>query len=114
MEAEAIAVAMNLVITPEAEEALSRLAENKRADYVRIAAAQTCGCGSIGYRMHWEEERSPNDAVVEARGLALLVDPDSQPHLDGGIIDYKKSELSEGFFISNPNAPQGGCGCGGH
>ncbi len=106
-------MAVNLTITPEAEQAFSKLAENKRADYVRIAAAQTCGCGSIGYRMFWEQEKNPDDWVVTTGGLALLVDPDSQPHLEGGVIDYKKQDLAEGFFISNPTAAPG-CGCGGH
>jgi iron-sulfur cluster assembly protein len=104
---------VNLTITPEAEKAFEALSQDKRADYVRISAGQACGCGRIGYQMHWETERHADDEVLTAPGLTLLVDQDSQPLLDGSIIDYKKEALSEGFYISNPNAPAG-CGCGGH
>ncbi|MCY0898352.1 MAG: iron-sulfur cluster assembly accessory protein [Firmicutes bacterium] len=106
-------MAVNLTITPEAEKAFEALSQDKRADYVRISAGQACGCGRIGYQMHWETERHADDEVLPAPGLTLLVDQDSQPLLDGSIIDYKKEALSEGFYISNPNAPAG-CGCGGH
>ncbi|NMP22317.1 HesB/IscA family protein [Sulfobacillus harzensis] len=104
---------VNLTITPEAEKAFSQLSEDKRADFVRISAGQACGCGRIGYQMHWETERSPEDEELNAQGLVLLVDNESKPLLEGSVIDYKKEALSEGFYISNPNAPQG-CGCGGH
>ncbi len=104
---------VNVTITPEAEQAFQALSEDKRADFVRISAGQACGCGRIGYQMHWETDRSPADEELLAQGLTLLVDEESRPLLDGSIIDYKKEAMSEGFFISNPNAPAG-CGCGGH
>ncbi|MDA8206330.1 MAG: iron-sulfur cluster assembly accessory protein [Thermaerobacter sp.] len=106
-------MAVNVMITPEAEKAFSALSQDKRADFVRISAGQACGCGRIGYQMQWETERAMNDDALHAEGLTLLVDPESRPLLEGSIIDYKKEAMSEGFFISNPNAPQG-CGCGGH
>ncbi len=106
-------MAVNLTITPEAERAFEALSQDKRAAYVRISAGQACGCGRIGYQMHWETERRADDEALPAPGLTLLVDQESRPLLDGSIIDYKKEALSEGFYISNPNAPAG-CGCGGH
>ncbi len=106
-------MAVNVVITPEAEKAFSELSLDKRADYVRISAAQACGCGRVGYQMQWESDRSDNDEVVDAEGLTLLVDVESLALLDGSTIDYKKEDMSEGFFISNPNSSMG-CGCGGH
>lgn len=106
-------MAVNLVITPEAEKAFSALSEDKRADFVRISAGQACGCGRIGYQMQWESDRATDDETLDAEGLTLLIDAESSPLLDGSIIDYKKEAMSEGFFISNPNAPQS-CGCGGH
>lgn len=106
-------MAVNVVITPEAEEAFTRLSEDKKADYVRVSAAAACGCGRIGYQMSWETDREQSDEAIDAQGLLLLVDEESRPHLEGGIIDYKRDTMSEGFYISNPNAPAG-CGCGGH
>jgi iron-sulfur cluster assembly protein len=106
-------MAVNLLITPDAEKAFGELSQDKRADFVRISAGQACGCGRIGYQMQWETERSADDEVVDAPGVTLLVGSDSLPMIEGSTIDYKKEAMSEGFFISNPNAPQG-CGCGGH
>lgn len=106
-------MAVNLTITPEAEKAFEALSEDKRADFVRISAGQACGCGRIGYQMQWESDRASDDEELSAVGLTLLVGAESRPLLEGSIIDYKKESMSEGFFISNPNAPQG-CGCGGH
>lgn len=106
---------VNVTITPEAESAFAQLSEDKRADFVRISAGQACGCGRIGYQMHWETNRDKADEELLSQGLTLLVDSQSRPLLDGSTIDYKKEEMSEGFFISNPNMPAGGgCGCGGH
>ena len=106
-------MAVNLTITPEAEKAFQSLSEDKRADFVRISAGQACGCGRVGYQMHWETDRAGDDEELSAQGLTLLVASESRPLLEGSIIDYKKEAMSEGFFISNPNAPAG-CGCGGH
>lgn len=106
-------MAVNLVITPEAEKAFSELSLEKRADFVRISAGAACGCGRIGYQMQWESERAGDDEALNAEGLTLLVGSESLPHLEGSIIDYKKEAMSEGFFISNPNAQQG-CSCGSH
>ena len=106
-------MAVNVVITHEAEKAFSELSLDKRADFVRISAAQACGCGRVGYQMQWESDRADSDEALDAEGLTLLVDIESLALLDGSTIDYKKEDTSEGFFISNPNAAQG-CGCGGH
>ncbi|MHB1612686.1 MAG: HesB/IscA family protein [Sulfobacillus sp.] len=102
-----------VTVTPEAEQAFSQLKEEKKADFVRVAAAQSCGCGNVGYRMFWEDSRSDQDLALEYGGLTLVIDPDSQPHIAGCVIDYKAEPMREGFVISNPNAG-GGCGCGGH
>ncbi len=106
-------MAVNLVITPEAEKAFSALLEDKQGDFVRITAGQACGCGRVGYQMQWESDRSGDDQSLDTQGLTLLVDKDSLSLVEGSVIDYKKESMSEGFFISNPNAPAG-CGCGGH
>lgn len=106
-------MAITLSITPEAEKAFEELSQDKRADFVRISAGQACGCGRIGYQMQWETDRSSDDEVLDAQGLTLLVGSDSLPMIEGSIIDYKREAMSEGFFISNPNASQG-CSCGGH
>lgn len=106
-------MSVQLTITPEAEKAFQELSQDKRADFVRISAAQACGCGRVGYQMHWETDRLEDDEELSAEGLTLLVGSEARPHLEGTVIDYKKEAMSEGFYISNPNVGAG-CGCGGH
>ncbi|MCL5971015.1 MAG: iron-sulfur cluster assembly accessory protein [Firmicutes bacterium] len=102
-----------VTVTPEALQAFSQLSQDRKAEYVRVTAAQTCGCGSIGYRMFWDDSLSDRDMTLQQGGLTLVIDEDSQPHVAGCVIDYRSEPLREGFMISNPNAGSG-CGCGGH
>lgn len=89
--------------------AFRELATDKKLQFVRVSAGQTCGCGRIGYRMAWEDTKAPDDVEVSTDGLALVVDAESVPYLAGGIIDYRKEAMQEGFIIDNPNI-QSGCG----
>lgn len=102
---------MNLTITESAESAFGELAGSKKAPFVRVSAGQACGCGRIGYSMSWEEDKSTDDVEVPIKGLALVVDAESMPYVEGGVIDYHKEEMQEGFVIQNPNV-QSGCSCG--
>lgn len=102
-----------VTVTPEAEQALSLLSAEPKADYVRVSAAQSCGCGNVGYRMFWDDAKNDHDVSLERGGLTLLIDPESQTHIEGCVIDYKSEDMREGFVITNPNATSG-CGCGGH
>ncbi len=102
-----------LTVTPEAEQALAQLSRDPKADYVRVSAAQSCGCGSVGYRMSWVDAKNEHDVSLERGGLTLIIDRDSQEHMEGCIIDYKSEDMREGFVITNPTATSG-CGCGGH
>lgn len=52
-----------------------------------------------------------DDAVVEAGGVKVFIDPDSQPLLSGMTIDFVESLEGSGFTFDNPNAGTK-CGCG--
>lgn len=104
---------INLTVTGAAESALAELSQGKQAEYVRVRAVPTCGCGKVGYRMQWETSRADDDASISSGGIVLLIDAASQGHLDGGVLDYKREAMQEGFVITNPNRPAG-CGCGSH
>ncbi|MCL6562978.1 MAG: iron-sulfur cluster assembly accessory protein [Firmicutes bacterium] len=104
-------MAIQLTITAEAEGAFSQLAQDRPSPFIRVSAGQACGCGRIGYQMAWEDELRPGDTEIETQGLKLVIDPESQPYLDGGIIDYMRRDADEGFVIKNPHI-QTGCSCG--
>ena len=69
------------------------------------------GCAGLKYGMALELEAQPEDAVVEAGAVRVLIDPESQPHLAGTVIDFVTNLNGSGFVFNNPNAT-GSCGCG--
>ena len=65
------------------------------------------GPGGFRYRLGFvaDDDRRPDDTVVESGGFQILVDAASAPHLKGTIIDYVESLHESGFKIENPNSP---------
>ena len=63
------------------------------------------GAGGFIYRLAFVEAASqaPDDVVVDAGGLKVLVDPDSSPNVEGTSIDYVEGPRESGFKIDNPN-----------
>jgi len=69
------------------------------------------GCAGLQYGMALELDIQPDDAVVEAGEVKVLIDPESQPHLAGTTIDFVSGLEGSGFVFNNPNASSS-CGCG--
>jgi len=69
------------------------------------------GCAGMKYGMALELAAQPDDAVVEAGEVTVLIDPESQPHLSGTTIDFVTGLEGSGFVFNNPNASSS-CGCG--
>lgn len=69
------------------------------------------GCAGMKYGMALELAAQPDDAVVEAGEVVVLIDPESQPHLSGTTIDFVTGLEGSGFVFNNPNASSS-CGCG--
>ncbi|TCM85220.1 HesB/IscA family protein [Rhodovulum steppense] len=72
---------------------------------------QAGGCAGLQYTMALELTREDDDAVVQADGVIVLIDPGSQGYLVGTTIDFVTGLEGSGFVFDNPNA-SAGCGCG--
>ena len=72
---------------------------------------RTAGCSGLAYTMEFADQRNPEDAEFECRGVTLLVDPKSLPYLAGTELDFVREGLNEGFKFNNPNS-KAQCGCG--
>ena len=57
------------------------------------------------------DEIAPGDALFEAHGIKLMIDPKSLAYMDGTELDYVREGLNEGFRFKNPNE-RDRCGCG--
>ncbi len=69
------------------------------------------GCSGYSYGFTFDEKRD-GDSEATFEGLAVVVDAESLPLLEGCVISYEGNGLVQGGFkISNPNA-KGHCGCG--
>lgn len=75
---------------------------------VRVVAG---GCSGFGYRLTFDDGPGPDDTVVEADGVRVLVDPASAPILAGSTLDFDDALLGGGLKVRNPNAVHE-CSCG--
>jgi iron-sulfur cluster assembly protein len=75
---------------------------------VRVLAG---GCSGFSYKLSFEEATAPDDDVLEAHGLTLLVDPKSAPIVAGSTLDFSDAMMGGGFKVHNPQAVHE-CACG--
>ena len=68
------------------------------------------GCSGFSYSMSFDAPK-PDDTLVEADGLRIVIDPASREYLDGTVLDYVVGLHGSGFKFENPKA-QRTCGCG--
>jgi iron-sulfur cluster assembly protein len=102
-------------ITETASEKVKELlaSEDREGQALRVFV-RGMGCSGPAYGMALDDSTRPDDAVTEAFGVKIVVDPASAQYVEGAQIDYVDSLMGKGFTINNPNAPQaGGGGCGG-
>jgi iron-sulfur cluster assembly accessory protein len=69
------------------------------------------GCSGFTYKLSFEAEPAPDDAVIEANGLRVLIDPKSAPIVAGSTLEFSDAMLGGGFKVSNPRAVNE-CSCG--
>jgi iron-sulfur cluster assembly protein len=77
---------------------------------VRVGV-ESGGCAGMSYVMEYAKKVNPNDEIIEAKGVKVLIDPKAIMYLLGTEMDYKKEELSSTFVFKNPNETER-CGCG--
>jgi iron-sulfur cluster assembly protein len=99
-------------VTPRAaEKAISLSAREGYSDpYLRIRVVAG-GCSGFSYKLSFEGAEAPNDHVIEAHGLKILIDPKSVPIVSGSTLEFSDAMLGGGFRMNNPQAVHE-CACG--
>ena len=69
------------------------------------------GCSGFSYELGFDDNIAPQDKVFEDKGVKILMDAESEKHVEGSQVDYVDSLMGAGFKINNPNV-KGSCGCG--
>lgn len=72
---------------------------------------KTAGCSGLTYVMDFAKEIRPEDEVIDADGVPVVVDPGAVMYLAGTEMDFVKDRLGASFRFNNPNE-SGRCGCG--
>jgi iron-sulfur cluster assembly protein len=98
-------------LTDGAAARLAALYAGGEAGKLLRISVSTKGCSGMSYEMNWVESPTPQDEVVTAQGLTVLVDRKASLFLIGTTMDYKTDKLTAGFTFENPNE-KGRCGCG--
>ena len=97
-----------ITLTDVARQKIRQLLEQEsRPDLALRFAIDGRGPGGYRYRLGFiaQADRRPDDTVVDASGIEIVVDPGSAPHLKGVTIDYLETLQESGFKIDNPNSP---------
>lgn len=101
-------------ITDRAAERLRAVAEGEGVDptttYLRVAVVPG-GCSGLTYDLGWDTTVRPDDEVVEAGGLRLVLDLKSRLYVEGTTLDFSDGLDGQGFHFDNPQAMRT-CACG--
>jgi len=86
--------------------------QDKAGNMLRVMVMPGPG-GALQYMLGVEDKVGEDDIVIKTESVDVLIDSDSVPLIEGASIDYVEGLMRSGFVITNPNAPVGGCACGG-
>lgn len=107
---------MSIKLTPRAAQELKTLMKQE-VDAQRLSSKAVLrlmvaggGCSGFTYRMGFDENVTPQDAVDEVDGVRVAVDDKSALYLEGTEVDYLDGVMGRGFVFNNPNATHT-CGC---
>jgi iron-sulfur cluster assembly accessory protein len=68
-------------------------------------------CGGVGFGLAFDRAQ-PDDAKFVRGDLTVVVDPQSFPFVAGATIDFVNTPEVQGFKVSAPPMPGGGCSSG--
>ena len=101
-------------VTDRALDRLRSVAESEAIDpastFLRVAVV-TGGCSGLTYDLGWDTVRQPDDELVEAGGLQIVLDLKSQLYVEGTTLDFTDGLEGKGFHFDNPQAVRT-CACG--
>ena len=96
--------------TAAAEHIRKSLSQRGRGVGLRFGVRKA-GCSGWAYQIDYADEAREGELRFEADGVAVFVDPESLPFVDGTRIDYQRQGLNATFRFENPNVKDS-CGCG--
>ena len=93
-----------------AAKARALLDGSKRPDDALRILVKDGGCSGMRYELLFDGQ-GEGDTRIEENGLAVVIDAESLPYLEGITLDFSDDINDAGFKIENPKA-ETTCGCG--
>jgi iron-sulfur cluster assembly accessory protein len=101
-----------IAVSDKAARKIAQLAAKEgRADAVLRLRVVAGGCSGFSYRLLFEDAAAPDDAVISAGNVHVVVDPASAPIVRGSTLDLDEDLMSGGLRVRNPQAVHE-CSCG--
>lgn len=101
-----------LSVTDAAIAQLKRLMADRKEPAVGFrVGVRNGGCSGMAYTMDFAGEQNPDDEVIDADGVTVLIDPMAIMFLIGTEMDYVSQNFGANFVFRNPNETSR-CGCG--
>lgn len=101
-----------LQVTPAAIAKVKALVTEEANPALKLRVFVTGGgCSGFQYGFSFDDKLAEDDTLVEADGVAVVVDALSIQYLQGSQVDYEEGLQGSKFSIKNPNAKTT-CGCG--
>jgi iron-sulfur cluster insertion protein len=101
----------DIILTENAAKRVALIAARQGKPAILRLAVDGGGCAGFTYKFELVDEAGLEDAVAEAEGAKLVVDPISLEMVKGSAVDFVEDLAGAAFRVTNPNA-QSGCGCG--
>ena len=104
-------IRMSITLSPAARERVRTfLAQRGDALGLRLGVKRS-GCSGWSYVADVASATSPEDIRFDEEGIAVYIDPEAFPLLDGMHVDLERDGLNSKFVFRNPNVTAE-CGCG--
>jgi iron-sulfur cluster insertion protein len=94
-----------------ARKAAALAAREGRTDAVLRIRVVAGGCSGFTYELRFEDAPAPDDHVIAADGIRVVIDPRSAPIVEGSTLEFNDSLLGGGLRMLNPRATHE-CACG--
>ena len=104
------AIAAPMALTERAAQHFATQLERYPGAAVRLGV-KPAGCAGFAYSVDPTDTIGDDDTVFESRGIRIVVDPASLPHVQGTTIDLVQEGLARRLRFHNPSATKT-CGCG--
>jgi len=69
------------------------------------------GCGGYEYVLEFANKLEDDDHILDFGKFIIVIDPTSQPYIEGSTLDFVSEGLNQSFKFANPNVAMA-CGCG--